>query len=70
MNTMRLAATPLNRREFLKKATQATAAVTASAGLGSVAAPLIARAGETARPRASRISYYCDGRIYVGVTLG
>jgi len=66
MNPMRLAATQLNRREFLKKATQATTAMTASAGLGPVAATLIAGAGEPARPRASRISYYCDGRIYVG----
>jgi hypothetical protein len=56
----------LDRREFLKKAAQATAAVAASAGLSSVTGPLIARAGEAVRIRASRISYYCDGRIHVG----
>ena len=37
----------------------------ASAGIGSVAAPLMARAGEAERPRASRISYYCNGEIHV-----
>jgi Tol biopolymer transport system component len=63
---MRTIDAPIDRREFLKKATQATTAMTASAGLGPVAATLLARAGETARPRATRISYYCDGRIYVG----
>ena len=46
--------TRLSRREFLKRVALATAA-----------APLIARAGETVRPRASRISYYCNGEIYV-----
>jgi hypothetical protein len=56
----------LDRRQFLKKATQATATMAASAGLGSTAVPLIARAGEAGRPRASRISYYCDGKIHIG----
>ncbi len=56
----------LNRRQFLEKTTQATAAIAASAGLGSIATPFSACAGEAVRPRASRISYYCDGRIYVG----
>jgi hypothetical protein len=55
----------MNRRQFLKATTQATAVVAPSAGLGGVAAPLIARAGEAARPRASRISHYCDGRMLV-----
>ena len=55
----------LNRREFLKKATQAAAAVAASAGLGSAAIPLLAGAGEAGRPRASRISYFCNGEIHV-----
>ena len=55
----------LARREFLKKTTRATAAMAASAGIGSALAPLIAGAGEPARPRASRISYYCNGEIHV-----
>jgi len=50
----------LTRREFLKKAA-------AFAGAASVAAPLIVRAGEATPPRASRISYYCDGEIHVNV---
>lgn len=53
------------RREFLKWATQATAAVAASAGIGSAAAPLLARAGEATSPRPCRISYYCNGEIHV-----
>jgi Tol biopolymer transport system component len=56
---------PLNRREFLKCTTQATATVAASVGLGSVAAPLLARAGEVAAQRAPRISYCCNGEIHV-----
>ena len=55
----------LTRREFLKWATQATAAVAASAGIGSAAAPLLARAGEATSPRPCRISYYCNGEIHV-----
>lgn len=47
---------PINRREFPKKATQATAAVAASGGLGSVADPLVARAGEAARRRAEYLA--------------
>ena len=43
-----------SRREFLKGVALATAA-----------APLIIHAGETPSPRASRISYYCNGKIYV-----
>src|SRR5271157_655340 len=50
---------PLCRREFLK----ATAAVVASAGLGTLAAPRSARADE-AKP-GPRISYFCDGEIHV-----
>ncbi|MBM3889146.1 MAG: hypothetical protein FJ388_08465, partial [Verrucomicrobia bacterium] len=45
----------LTRREFLTTAA-------AFAGL-----PLIASAAEEARPRGSRISYYCNGEIHVGV---
>ncbi|MBM3889732.1 MAG: hypothetical protein FJ388_11485 [Verrucomicrobia bacterium] len=44
----------LSRREFLERIAQATAA-----------APLIAGAGEAARPRGSRISYFCNGEIHV-----
>jgi len=43
-----------------------TAAVAASAGMGS-AAPLFACAGEAAAPRPLRISYYCNGEIHVNV---
>jgi Tol biopolymer transport system component len=52
----------LTRREFLKQATHATTAL----GLGGALAPLIARAGETASPLGSRISYYYNGEIHVG----
>jgi Tol biopolymer transport system component len=45
----------LTRREFL---------TTAAAFTGL---PLIAGAGEAAAPRRSRISYYCNGEIHVGV---
>ena len=55
----------LPRREFLKEATRATAAVAASAGIGSMGAPLVARAGEPLRPLNSRISYFCNGEIHV-----
>ena len=64
----------LGRREFLKRATQATAAGAASAGLASAVAPLLARAGEprtesvrgeAAPSHGHRISYYCNGEIYV-----
>ena len=43
----------LTRRTFLKEATQAGATVAVSAGMASAAAPLLARAGEAGRPRAS-----------------
>ena len=61
-NNMKTHNDPLSRREFLKTT---TAAVAASAGIGSALAPLLARAGEAGRPRAPRISYYCNGEIYV-----
>jgi Tol biopolymer transport system component len=48
----------LTRREFLER-------TAAFAGMASVAAPIIVRAGEAGRPRASRISYYCNGEIHV-----
>jgi hypothetical protein len=33
--------------------------------MGSLAAPILARAGEMRLPGASRISYFCNGKIYV-----
>ena len=54
-----------SRREFLKTAARATAGMAASTGISSVAAPLLARAGEPVRRRASRISYFCNGEIHV-----
>lgn len=50
----------ITRRDFL----EATAAF---AGMTSAAAPLIVRASQAERPRASRISYYCNGQIHVNV---
>jgi Tol biopolymer transport system component len=50
----------ITRCEFLKR-------TAAFAGLGAALAPLIVRAGEAAAPRRSRISYYCNGEIHVGV---
>jgi Tol biopolymer transport system component len=55
----------LCRREFLTIATQETAAVVASASMGSALAPLLAHAGEAVPRRAPRISYYCNGEIHV-----
>jgi len=55
----------LSRREFLKRAAQATTAMAASAGLGSALAPLLVRAGEADSRRGSRISYFCNGQIHV-----
>jgi Tol biopolymer transport system component len=55
---------PLCRREFLKRATQATAAA-AAAGMGSAAVPLVARAGEASPAPGPRISYYLNGEIHV-----
>jgi Tol biopolymer transport system component len=54
----------VTRRQFLNDAARVTAAVAASAGIGS-AVPLIVRAGEAGAPRRSRISYYCNGEIHV-----
>ena len=54
----------LDRREFLKKAAQ-TAAVAAAADIGFGATAFSAGAAEPARPRASRISYFCNGEIHV-----
>lgn len=56
----------LTRRELLTETARVTTAMTA-AWLSSAAAPFWARAGETDRPRRSRISYYCDGEIHVNV---
>jgi hypothetical protein len=55
----------LSRREFLKKTSQATAAMGACAGIGAAKTPVFARAGKAEPPRGSRISYYCNGEIYV-----
>jgi len=55
----------LDRREFLQRATQTSAAVAACAGIGPAVAPLLARADEVGRSRASRISYFCNGEIHV-----
>lgn len=49
-----------NRREFLTRAA-------AFAGVGASMAAGLARAAETASPRRSRISYYCNGEIHVGM---
>jgi Tol biopolymer transport system component len=54
----------LCRREFLKRATQATAAA-AAAGMGSAAVPLLTRAGEASPARGPRISYFLNGEIHV-----
>jgi hypothetical protein len=51
----------LRRREFLKKAAQAIATTTACAAV----TPILARGAEAQRARRSRISYYCNGEIYV-----
>ena len=55
----------LRRRDFLKQTLQATAAVAACGGVGSAVAPLLAYADEAGRPRATRISYFCNGEIHV-----
>ena len=55
----------LCRREFLKRATEATAAAAASAGIGSAVAPLLARAGEAGPARGPRASYFFNGEIHV-----
>ncbi len=55
----------LTRRDFLKEAARATAAVGAFASINSVATTLAAQAGEVAAPRKSRISYFCNGQIHV-----
>jgi Tol biopolymer transport system component len=62
---MKTHASQLCRREFLKRATQATAAAALSAGMGAAVAPLSARAGEPAAQRRPRISYFCNGEIHV-----
>ncbi|HUT95479.1 MAG TPA: hypothetical protein VMY37_38850 [Thermoguttaceae bacterium] len=54
----------------MKRATQASAAVVASAGIGSAAAPLLARAGEAGVPSGFRISYYMNGEIHVNEVGG
>jgi hypothetical protein len=62
----------LNRREFLKTAMPATAAVAASAGLCSVAAPLIARAAEPDLLQAIKAAAQAlaDQKSYTWVSTG
>ena len=55
----------LNRREFLKKATETTSVLAVSAAMGPALAPLLARAGAQDSPRRSRISYYFNGELHV-----
>src|SRR5579871_5669941 len=55
----------IERRQFLTKAAQATVGAAASVGLGAAVAPLMTLASETSRSPASRISYCCNGEIFV-----
>jgi len=55
----------LCRREFLRNAAQATAAVGLAAGRVPLATPLGAHAGEASGQRGSRISYFYNGQIHV-----
>jgi len=56
---------PLNRRLFLKKMTQTTAVMAASAAMGPVLVPFLARADERKFFKGSRISYFFNGEIHV-----
>ena len=62
---MKIPGQPLTRREFLDRAARTTAAVAASVGVGSLATPLPAGAGEPPARPGPRISYYCNGEIHV-----
>ena len=53
----------LPRREFLKRAAQATVTAAGCVSVGAAASPLFARAEEAVRR--SRISYFCNGEIHV-----
>jgi hypothetical protein len=64
-NTMNHHSHSPNRREFLKHTAHATAALAATIGMSPLAAPVPACAGNAPRPRASRISYFCNGEIHV-----
>ncbi len=55
----------VSRREFLKMTSEATAAMAAAAGVGAAMSPVITRWGEAQGLHGSRISYYCNGGIYV-----
>jgi hypothetical protein len=55
----------LDRRAFLKKATQATATIAISTGVASPAMPVVARASAAAPPASPRISYFFNGEIHV-----
>jgi len=62
---MKTANIHLTRREFLNRTARSAVAVAAGSGMSSAFAPVLASAGEAARPRASRISYFCNGEIHV-----
>ena len=55
----------LDRREFLRRAAQGTAAAAVYGGLARMAGPFIARAGEAAAPTAPRVSYSMNGELHV-----
>jgi len=55
----------LGRREFLTRATQATAALAIPAGVCSAVASPMAHGGEPRHSGAARISYFCNGEIHV-----
>ena len=55
----------LNRREFLKKVTQTTAAMAVSAATAPALAQLLAQAVDSDSPHGSRISYFFNGEIHV-----
>jgi Tol biopolymer transport system component len=55
----------LDRRTFLKRTAQTTAAAVTVAGMSFAATPLTARAEKTVPLRTSRISYFRNGEIYV-----
>jgi len=54
----------LNRREFLKKLTETTAALTMVSATGALST-LSARASEPEHPHRSRISYFFNGELHV-----
>src|SRR5262249_665660 len=63
--TMKTPNDPLCRREFLKHAAQATAALGITASGAPVVTTLAAHAREGVSPAPSRNSYFCNGEIQV-----